>query len=199
MAAPTLDRATDTLLDYIALGLLVAGPKHGYALYQDFAEMFAPVWQAGRSKFYATLAGLHDAGALDVELEPQENRPPRKVYRLTGQGQAAFEAWLREPVPQPRDVRVLIPVKLRFYETLDWPGAHGLLDAQIEVCRERLAFEAHRPESPEARDDDFFFDILYEFRRRQLMAMIDWLRTCKDRFARLAPPDSTPEKGKDRA
>lgn len=182
--------AMDDLLEYIALGLLMVEPKHGYALYQDFEEAFGPVWQAGRSKFYATLADLHeDAGYLDAEMEPQKKRPPRKVYGLTPEGQAAFEQWLLEPTIQPREVRVIIPVKLRFFEMLSLPGAEALLDAQIAVCQSRLDVEAQRSDELEAQDDDFFYELLYQFRRRQLLGMIDWLRYCKRRFARLPLSD----------
>lgn len=189
MTASHLDTATDDLLDHIALGLLMTEPKHGYALYEDFVEMFGPVWQAGRSKFYATLAALHEqAGYLGAELEPQESRPPRKVYHLTEAGRHAFARWLSEPVPHPRDVRVVIPVKLRFFEALDLSGAERLLDAQIAICEARLGIEARRPVEAETAGEDFFYELLYEFRRRQLLGMIDWLRYCKQRFARLDPP-----------
>lgn len=190
MTTHTPDTATDDLLEYIALGLLMVEPKHGYALYQDFEEAFAPVWQAGRSKFYATLASLHeDAGYLDAEMEPQKKRPPRKVYGLTAAGREAFERWLLEPTSQPREVRVVIPVKLRFFEMLSKPGAQALLDAQIEVCEVRLDVEAQRSDDPEMQDDDFFYELLYEFRRSQLLGMIDWLHICKRRFARLPLSD----------
>ncbi|HPV08286.1 MAG TPA: PadR family transcriptional regulator [Aggregatilineales bacterium] len=183
MAAALPDSATDDLLAYIALGLLMPEPRHGYALYQDFVEMFGPVWQAGRSKFYATLADLHEkAGLLDAEMAPQENRPPRKVYHITEAGRDAFERWLLEPVAQPREVRTAIPVKLRFFEMLGLPGAEALLDAQIAVCQARLDREMRRA-SNRAGENDFFYELLYEFRRSQLAGMIDWLHTCRARFA----------------
>jgi PadR family transcriptional regulator AphA len=174
---------TEDLLDYIALGLLLGEPNHGYALYETFVAGFDPAWQAGRSKFYATLNDLHDGGYLDAETVPQEGRPPRRVYSVTEAGRAAFQRWLDEPTTQPRDVRVIVPVKLRLYEMLGLGGADDLLDAQIAVCEERLAFEAQRAETPQAEADDLFYTLLYEFRRRQLLAMIDWLGYCKIRFA----------------
>jgi PadR family transcriptional regulator AphA len=173
---------TSDLLDYIALGLLLEKPNHGYALYETFTREFSPVWQAGRSKFYATLNDLHDAGYLDAETIPQEGRPPRRVYSVTESGRAAFYGWLDEPTAQPRDVRVIVPVKLRLYEMLGLASADDLLEAQIAVCRERLAVEAERTETPQAEADDLFYTLLYEFRRRQLIAMIDWLAYCKTRF-----------------
>ncbi len=185
--APRTETNTiERLLDYIALGLLVAGPSHGYELYQDFVEHFGAVWQAGRSKFYATLADLQAVGYLDATTEPQEGRPPRKVYHLTEAGRAAFDRWLAEPVQAPRDVRVAIPVKLRFFDMLAIRGADKLLNAQIASCQARLDREARRPEAGRPAEDDRFEDVLHEFRRRQLRAMIDWLNYCKARFEQAA-------------
>lgn len=181
-ALDAVGSTTEDLLDYIALGLLLEQPNHGYALYEAFVDEFNPVWQAGRSKFYATLNDLHDAGFLDAEVIPQQGRPPRRVYSVTEAGRAVFHRWLDEPTAQPRDVRVIVPVKLRLYEIVGLTDAGDLLDAQIAVCRERLAFEARRVDTSQAEAEDLFFDLLFEFRRRQLTAMIDWLAFCKTRF-----------------
>jgi DNA-binding PadR family transcriptional regulator len=176
------------LLDYIALGLLADGPGHGYGLYEDFTATFAPAWGAGRSKFYATLADLHGAGLLGATTEPQENRPPRKVYHLTAAGQDALIGWLYRPVAHPRDVRVVIPVKLRLLDLLSLPGLDRLLDAQIGLLEERLEREAHHDGDSDDPADDLFLDIITAFRRSQLTAMIGWLTYCKARYTERMQP-----------
>lgn len=193
----SITSATDQLLEHIALGLLLEGPNHGYELFHEFEATFGAVWQAGRSKLYATLAGLEAQGDLSVTHEPQSDRPPRKVYELTAAGRERFEQWLTEPVVQPREIRTVIPVKLRFYEILGRSDAEVLLDAQIGVCVERIDRERKRraaaagdveeQTSSQAElpvlHDDLFYDLLYDFRRRQLAAMIDWLTYCKSRLS----------------
>jgi len=171
------------LLENVALGLLIASPKHGYELYHDFIDLFGPVYDAGRSKFYARLNDLQGAGYLTAELIPQENRPPRKIYHVTPAGEDRFRRWLHEPVDAPRHVRVIAPVKLRLFRLLSEPGAQDFLDAQIDVCRTRLDREADRAETAaEAGDDEAFADMLYELRRQQLIAMIAWLEYCKGKI-----------------
>ena len=171
--------ATDSLLPHIALGLLDAGPRHGYGLYQDFAEAFGSLWRAGRSKFYATLADLQAAGHLTAEMEPQPNSPPRKVYALTDSGRTALQAWLAEPAPTPRALRVVIPVKLRLYDLLGWPGVGALLDAQTRVCADRLARER-----AQAAGDDPVDALVSDLRQRQLTALIEWLAACRTTLTR---------------
>lgn len=160
-------------LEQVALGLLAAGPKHGYGLYQDFERYFGSIWKAGQTKFYVALSSLQEAGCLDATLEPQENRPARKVYRLTEEGREAFLAWLHEPVPSMRAVRVEFIAKLRFFDLLDLPGAGELIDAQIAIYEDMLAeWSAEQPEDP-------FYGIVNDYRNRQAQAIVDWLKATK--------------------
>ena len=168
------------LLENVALGLLMAAPKHGYDLYHDFDALFGAVYDAGRSKFYARLNDLQDAGYLTAESIPQENRPPRKIYHVTPAGEERFRRWLVEPVDAPRHIRVIAPVKLRLFRLLGEPGALDFLDAQIVACQSRLDRESDRAEAvADAEGDDIFADMLYELRRQQLIGMLTWLEYCK--------------------
>ena len=170
------------LLENVALGLLLVAPKHGYELYHDFSMLFGTVYDAGRSKFYARLNDLQEAGYLSAKVIPQANHPPRKIYRVTPAGEARFRQWLHEPINAPRHIRLIAPVKLRLFRLLDESGAQDFLDAQIATCRARLDREADRVETAaEAGDDEAFADMLYELRRQQLIGMIAWLEYCKGR------------------
>lgn len=166
-------------LKQAALGLLVAGPKHGYELYQDFGEAFSPIWKAGQSKFYAVLSDLQAAGLLDVTTEMQEDRPPRKVYHLTDAGRQTFMDWLYEPVAPLRAVRVAFIAKLRFFDLLALPDAERLIDAQMEVCRQTLDDWVQQADDLSQRHGDPFYELVYDFRRRQARFIIEWLEQCK--------------------
>jgi len=171
------------LLENVALGLLIVAPKHGYELYHDFSALFGTVYNAGRSKFYARLNDLQEAGYLSAKLIPQANHPPRKTYHVTPAGEARFRQWLHEPIDAPRHVRVIAPIKLRLFRLLGEAGTQDFLDAQIAACRARLDREADRAETAvEAGDDEAFADMLYELRRQQLIGMIAWLEYCKGRL-----------------
>jgi DNA-binding PadR family transcriptional regulator len=167
-------------LENLALGLLMAGPKHGYRLYQDYERYFLPIWKVGRSDFYAALASLHAAGYLDVQVEPQSDRPPRKIYHLTETGQARFDEWLYRPVTPARAIRVEMLAKLRFIALLRFPDAGRIFDAQIEACRE-IINELDQVEAAGAHDDPVL-ELVHDFRRRQALFIIDWLRACRERL-----------------
>jgi PadR family transcriptional regulator AphA len=173
-------------LENVALGLLLPGPKHGYGLFQDFEEYFGLIWKAGQTKFYLTLADLQDNAFLDSSIEPQEGRPPRKVYCLTDSGRDKFMAWLSEPIRSMRGMRVEFIAKLRFYNLLDLPGADGLVDSQIEIFDamkdewQRIAY-SERPEESKDRHDHFA-DLVTSFRVQQVEGIIDWLGDVRQRI-----------------
>jgi DNA-binding PadR family transcriptional regulator len=169
-------------LEYLALGLVLAEPKHGYQLYAAYQETFGPIWKVGRSKFYAALATLHDSGYLSVTTEYQPDRPPRKVYAVTGSGRRHFEAWLQRPVTPMRAVRVELVAKLRFFELLDLPGLTTLLDAQRAVCQATFDTWSARLQEDLDRGDDSFMAVVYDFRLRQAQFIIEWLDACRLRL-----------------
>ena len=160
-------------LHNLALGLLAVEPKHGYGLYQDFETYFGSIWKAGQTKFYVALTTLQEQGYLDATLEPQENRPPRKVYHLTDKGREAFLAWLHEPIYSMRAMRVEFIAKLRFFDLLGRPGGDELIDRQIAIYESLLA------EWEAARSPDDFQDLVRDYRIRQARGIIDWLQAAR--------------------
>ncbi|MBX2997031.1 MAG: PadR family transcriptional regulator [Caldilineaceae bacterium] len=179
MSQTTLGFATFPL-EHLALGLLVEGPKHGYQLYQEYEELFRAIWKVGRSKFYAALASLHTAGYLDAVTEPQEDRPPRKIYQLTQSGHERFLKWLYQPVTPMRAIRVEFLAKLRFFTLLALPNPEQLIDAQIEVCQRTLAQWATA--SAADAHEDLFTELVHEFRQKQILWILDWLHNCRVRL-----------------
>ena len=109
----------------VLLGLLMSRPRHGYELYQTFEAELGRVWQIGMSQLYAHLHQLEETGQVAAHTEPQEGRPPRKVYHLTESGRAAFEEWLRRPAPYVRHLRVEFLARLYFYRARHYDPVTG--------------------------------------------------------------------------
>jgi DNA-binding PadR family transcriptional regulator len=158
----------------------MAGPQHGYALYQAFTREFGQIWKAGQTKFYVTLTALESDGYVSSTTEPQPNRPDRKVYHLTDAGRALFLGWLHRPVTSMRAVRVELIAKLRFFGLLGLPGAGTLIDAQSAVFQSMLA-EWEQPPPPETPVDPFY-SLVADFRIRQARFIIEWLAAHRGTF-----------------
>ena len=78
------------------LGLLEAGPRHGYDLKRSYDERFGHDRALHYGQVYATLARLLRKGLVDVESEPGDG-PDRKRYAITPAGVTDVAAWLTEP------------------------------------------------------------------------------------------------------
>ncbi|MDX3074549.1 PadR family transcriptional regulator [Streptomyces sp. NPDC088354] len=81
------------------LGLLAAGPGHGYDLKRRHDERFPQARPLAYGQVYTTLQRLVRDGLAEVDATSSEGGPERTTYRLTGQGTGALLRWLAEPVP----------------------------------------------------------------------------------------------------
>jgi DNA-binding PadR family transcriptional regulator len=78
------------------LGLLEAGPSHGYDLKREYDARFGADRPVAYGQVYATLSRLLKNGLVCVDsIEPGAG-PERKRYAITEHGVADVEAWLAE-------------------------------------------------------------------------------------------------------
>ncbi|MGD2143609.1 MAG: PadR family transcriptional regulator [Anaerolineae bacterium] len=159
-------------LERALLGFLMQGPAHGYALHRRADEELGRIWYMGISNVYGTLKDLEQAGLVESTSDP-DGYPPRKVYSITGAGAEDFMAWVREPVPAVRDMRVEFLAKLYFFRTLNLEGVELLMDAQEAFCRERIASLEQRASDEEPDDFD---RMVSDFRLKRIQASLDWLQ-----------------------
>ncbi|MFE2050853.1 helix-turn-helix transcriptional regulator [Streptomyces sp. NPDC059459] len=86
---------------YALLGLLVAGPSHGYQLKQSFDEKLGhrPLHYG---QVYTALSRLTREGLVEAGGTETADGPERKRYALTEAGAAALDGWLLSPeTPEP--------------------------------------------------------------------------------------------------
>jgi PadR family transcriptional regulator, regulatory protein AphA len=100
-------------LEHAILGFLNYGPFTGYSLKKVFDQSVHHFWAADQSQIYRTLNRLADNGWAAVETVEQSNRPDRKVYHITPDGQAELRRWLAGPFPE-EDNRSAALVKVFF-------------------------------------------------------------------------------------
>ncbi|MDG4832770.1 PadR family transcriptional regulator [Solwaraspora sp. WMMD1047] len=86
---------------FTLLGLLEAGPAHGYDLKRLYDERFGHGRALHYGQVYATLARLLKNGLVEVEAEPGAG-PDRKRYAITEAGVTDVADWLARPEkPEP--------------------------------------------------------------------------------------------------
>ncbi|MDG4786734.1 PadR family transcriptional regulator [Micromonospora sp. WMMD1102] len=89
-------------MKHLMLGLLAAGPAHGYELRRRYDELFADAGgEVNIGQIYVTLGRLERDGLVTHTAESGADRRDRKVYRLTAPGTAALRQWLADPAEPP--------------------------------------------------------------------------------------------------
>lgn len=120
---------------YLVLGLLSESPMTGYEIKKRVCETMSMIASPSYGAVYPTLHRLLKEGAVTMEVVEQEGRPAKKVYSITKQGRADFEAWLQEPAA-PDLVKREFLLKVLLAKRLQ-PG-----ELQEHLTRRREALEA---------------------------------------------------------
>jgi PadR family transcriptional regulator AphA len=156
------------------LGFLVEQPMHGYEICQRLSQAaeLGLVWHLKQSRLYALLTRLEERGYIDCTLEPQDSRPPRKVYTLTPEGQAALDTWLQSPVTHGRDFRLEFLAKLYFTQREGEAMLCALFEAQRSLCQRWLE---QQQAALDALEQGTFEWLVYRFRLGQVQAIVQWL------------------------
>jgi len=172
-------------LEIALLGYFSQAEEHGYQIHRrhNAPEGLGAVWSIKQAQLYALLGKLEEEGYLSASIQFQETRPARRVYRITPEGQAAFQAWLESPVERPRQMRAEFQLKLHFVRRQGNEAVIRLLEAQRRVCQGWL--EALPASEEEAGNVDVW--LVGRFRRGQIQAMLDWLDLCQQRLAPANP------------
>lgn len=166
-------------IELALLGFVYERPVHGYEIYQQLSARTGlwQVWRLKQSQLYALLTKLEDDGYLAATLQPQDARPPRKIYQLTAAGLAAFETWLATAVTHGRQMRIEFLAKLYFARRQSAAATFQLLEQQMAACQAWL-LELHGAPALVV-ETDFFGYAVHEFRLDQAESFITWLATCR--------------------
>lgn len=126
-------------LAYVILGLLQQQQRTGYDLKTEcFDQCIAHLWPADQAQIYRTLDKLETQSWITCTVEIQQDRPNRKVYRITELGAAEFTKWLQTPQPLPI-LRDPLLAQLQFAAQLPDDAIIHLLEQQLDARREKLA------------------------------------------------------------
>jgi DNA-binding PadR family transcriptional regulator len=83
-------------LETLVLGVLQAGPMHGYDLSKRLSNLSRNMFRFGEGRLYPALHKLEKDGFIASEWEIQEGRPAKKIYTLTETGQGALTEHKKE-------------------------------------------------------------------------------------------------------
>jgi PadR family transcriptional regulator AphA len=161
-----------TSTEFVVLGALMPGSKHGYEIMQFLSSALEPAWRVSTSQLYLLLKRLELAEMVHSSLESQKTRPSKRVFGLTNQGKKVFVQWLQTPVEHVRDFRTEFLTKLFFFYHLALPGADDLLDREIRAIEQLKRSVRERKK----REEDVFMALVYGFKNHTIESLLTWLR-----------------------
>jgi DNA-binding PadR family transcriptional regulator len=164
--------------------MLAKEPTHGYELRARLRQALGPVGEdLNAGQIYVTLTRLEKAGLVVSAQNPgQPDRPDRKVYELTAQGQQRVTEWLAE-VSWPKPDLTEFHLKLIAAAAARLADPLAIVDAQRrELLRrlrdtQRAALALPAPDTPAHEAADAA--LLLEGIALRLQADLRWLEACE--------------------
>ncbi len=111
------------------LGLMSAGPTHGYDLKTRYDEIFGSERSIAFGQIYSTLSRMIRDGLIEQLGQEPGAGPDRKRYQVTAEGRERLAAWMREPDTPSPTLQTNLFAKTVLALTLD-DDAQALLDIQ---------------------------------------------------------------------
>jgi len=161
----------------VILAMLAKEPSHGYELRARLKQALGPVGEdMNAGQVYVTLTRLEKAGLVTATSAPGvQERPDRKVYELTADGQQRVADWLAE-VAWPRPDLAEFHLKLIAAAAARLGDPLAIVDAQRRELLRRLR-DAQRAAMAEPETSDAA--LLLEGIVLRLQADLRWLEACE--------------------
>ncbi|ATH94268.1 transcriptional regulator [Bacillus glycinifermentans] len=171
---------------YALLGLITAGYRTGYDMKQMIDRSLNHFWKISYGQIYPSLKHLTETGWVTAEASAQENKPDKKEYRITKEGQEALQTWLEEPIKEIAAEKNEFLLKIFFSKQQDRLSTAEKVREYQQKLKER--YDAYRAIEQSiiackdnSRDSEYWFFTL-DYGKRSTRAGIEW---CEATISRL--------------
>ena len=139
------------MLKYIILGFLNLRPMTGYDIKQLMTASTEHFWDAKLSQIYTTLKKMSETGIVDSYIEPQADRPNRRIYSLTETGRAELRGWLNA-MELNRETKK-DPLLLKIFFSLPTDHTHLIAQLRLHLDLHQEQLRSYETESPQVIQD----------------------------------------------
>jgi DNA-binding PadR family transcriptional regulator len=153
----------------LLLGLLRHQKMYGYQLYEFLDNNLGMCVQLKKPTAYKLLAQMADEGWISFHEEQEGNRPTRRVYVITPEGENAFQQILREKLTEYQPTEFVDDISLMFLDALPSEESLPLLAERCakvdKLLQEVNSYPPHRGS----------VQFMIEHQRRHYAAELAWL------------------------
>jgi DNA-binding PadR family transcriptional regulator len=177
---------------YIILGLLTLGEKSGYDLKWMLDRSFRHFyWAPAKSQIYGELRRLEAQGLVTARDVAQEQRPDKRLYRLTPEGHEAIQHWMVEEDVKVDRYKSPFLAKLFFGHMLPRERLFALLDTRRRQLTQDITSAEEKQQELQSRlsdEQDLLFPLLtLEYKLACFHAELDWLNQTLHRLQERLP------------
>ncbi|MFF2652115.1 PadR family transcriptional regulator [Streptomyces sp. NPDC058045] len=167
-------------ISHTLLGLLEAGPRHGYDLKRAFDERFGHDRPLHYGQVYSTMSRLLKHGLVEVDGVEAGGGPERKRYAITDAGVTDVNEWLATPEKPEPYLQSTLYTKI-VLALLTERDAAGILDTQRSEHLRLMRILTDRK-----RKGDLADQLICDHALFHLDADLRWLEVTAARLDRLA-------------
>jgi DNA-binding PadR family transcriptional regulator len=160
-------------------------------LRQEFEASTGEAWPLNVGQVYATLQRLDRDGLVEASSDAADDCGPGQMFRITTDGLAELQGWLRTPpdvTAPPRDellIKVLVALRIADVDVAEVVQVHRR--QVVELMQQYTRLKEDLP------DADVALGIVVDAELFRLDGLIRWLDAADGRIKRLGPlPPMTP-------
>lgn len=171
-------------LSHTILATLGNDAFSGYDLWKKFSGSTTHYWKASQQQVYRELSKLETQGAIASEIIAQENRPDKKLYRITPIGKEILTTWIAQP-SDPMAVREELLVKVLAGDLVSPEVIIKELQRRQQIHSQNLAACKNREQEKYAELSGLSpaEKCKYLTLRRGIRYETEWVEWCKEAIA----------------
>jgi len=151
------------------LGLIRNTDMYGYQINELIDSHFDLIVNITKPTAYRLLSKMAEDGWIVSRQETIGNRPPRKIYSITPQGERAFQELLHQSLVEYNPTSQSSAISLAFLHFLPADEVLPLLQARRERVQHLLG------KLTQSQDHQSDFGVMFENQRRHIETELAWI------------------------
>ncbi len=162
--------------ELLLLGLLRQSEMHGYKIIEFIERDLAMCTDLKKPTAYFLLDKMAQNGWISWTEEREGNRPPRRIYQITPDGEAEFQKLLRESLSNYDPIKFADDIGLAFADSLSQAELLDLLQRRRSILL--TLFEAIELAPPHQG----FVQFVIDHQRMHLESELRWMDELQKRI-----------------
>lgn len=163
--------------DILILAHLLQKPYYGYELKRQVESVGGNL---NNNQLYPRLRQLEEIQAITREVERQEGRPDRHIYRITDRGTEALQGMLQDFPPELAKNDAEFFTRVAFFALIDPDARRAILTTRQDARKQELqSHQKYRAlvESDLDPSQMYFPSTVLTLQQQQIQLELDWIAT----------------------